>query len=392
MKVIHIDQNYQYGGGTEHYILAMTEELEKLGHEVIMLYGRKGNQTIDRSRRRTYHIPHIEDYYPRKNRSALKKLEKIIEKENPDIIHIHNLVNELVVKTCLNLTPTLRHVQDPTFTCFRHWKLLPGSLDLCTVPLGLRCIFKGCLEKNPVHSIYQIIRKYDGIRIHKKVDQILVSSSYVKWMLLQLGLPREKITVIHPFTKLPDLGYDSFKDQNIVLFIGKMHPIKGVDHLLHALSLINTDYKAVLIGNGEYLEEYKALAIELGLEKKVDFLGWVPLERLDEFYRMCSILVVPSIWVETFGLIGIDAMSYGKPVVGFDVGGIPDWLTDRETGYLVKRKDIKGLAEKINLILQDKELAKRMGKSGRLRVEQSFTSQTFIKNLIGVYNSVTHSK
>lgn len=85
-------------------------------------------------------------------------------------------------------------------------------------------------------------------------------------------------------------------------------------------------------------------------------------------------------------------MSYEKPVVAFDVGGIPDWLADKETGFLVKRNDIKDMAEKISLLLKDKALAKQMAKAGRLKVEQEFTSDIFINNLLEIYDKALSEK
>lgn len=389
MKVLQIDQHYQYGGGTEHYMLAMSTELEKAGHEVIIVYGKKGSQTLDKSGRKVIQVPCIENFYPKMNREMLKNLESVLRQEKSDIIHIHNIRNWHVVKTCVSLAVTIRHIQDPSFVCFTHWKLL-SNFDLCIDPLGFKCISRGCIKARGGFS--NLYRKYQEIQIHKKIDRILVSSYYVKWMLEQVSIQSEKIDVIHPFTSMPELRTGNFSDENIVLFVGKMHPIKGVDFLLRALSQADADYKGIFVGEGEYLDSYKALAKKLGIEKKVEFTGWIPLERLSEYYAKCSVLVVPSIWVETFGLIGIDVMSYEKPVVAFDVGGIPDWLADKETGFLVKRKDTKSMAEKISLLLKDKVLARKMGKAGRMKVEREFTSGIFIKNLLEIYDKALSAK
>lgn len=389
MKILQIDQHYQFGGGTEHYILAMSAELENAGHEVTIAYSKKGDRTMDNSGRKSIQVPHMEEHYPNGNAEMLRNLEAAIRNEKPDIIHIHNIRNAEVIKTCASLAATVRHVQDPSFSCFTHWKLLPG-FDLCIDPLGLQCIRKGCIRTGD--GLVRIYRKQMEIRAHKAVRRILVSSRYVKWMLEQLSIPGEKIEVIHPFTGLPDIIPGTFSDENIVLFVGKMHPIKGADFLLKALSGVTAAYKAILVGEGEYLESYKSLAKELGIDNKVEFTGWVPLEKLSEYYAKCSLLVVPSIWVETFGLIGIDSMSYEKPVVAFDSGGMSDWLADNETGFLVKRKDVKGMSDKIDLLLKDKALAGKMGKAGRLKVEREFTSDIFINRLLSIYDKVLTGK
>jgi glycosyltransferase involved in cell wall biosynthesis len=389
MKILQIDQHYQFGGGTEHYMLAMSAQLENAGHEVTIIYAKEGGHTLDKSGRKAIQVPHIEDYYPKLNRTMLTNLSEVIRQEKPDIIHIHNIRNGDVVKTCTSFAATIRQVHDPSFACLTHWKLLP-NFDLCTDPLGFKCIYRGCVKART--GLFNLYRKHAEIQAHKKVDRILVLSHYVKWMLEQLTIPREKINVIYPFVHLPEVTPYPFLRENIVLFVGKMHPIKGVDFLLQALSKMDVDYKGIFLGAGEYLDSYKALAKELGIEQKVEFTGWVPWERVSEYYAKCSVLVVPSIWVEGFGLVGIEGMTYEKPVVAFDVGGIPDWLADKETGFLVKRKDIQSLGEKISLLLKDKALAKKMGMAGRLKVERQFTSGAFINNLLEIYDKTLSEK
>ena len=94
-------------------------------------------------------------------------------------------------------------------------------------------------------------------------------------------------------------------------------------------------------------------------------------------------VVVPSTWPEPFGMVGIEAMAYGKPVIAFDVGGISEWLKDGETGFLVKLRDEVALAETLNLLLGDHSLAIRMGSKGREAVEKRFTPETHVDELLG---------
>lgn len=99
-------------------------------------------------------------------------------------------------------------------------------------------------------------------------------------------------------------------------------------------------------------------------------------------------MVVPSIWPEPFGLIGIEAMYFGKPVVAFDVGGISEWLKDRENGFLVKFPDKKQFAERIKLLLEDSSLTEKFGRNGKEMVKRFLNKEEHINRLLQIYHEV----
>jgi glycosyltransferase involved in cell wall biosynthesis len=96
----------------------------------------------------------------------------------------------------------------------------------------------------------------------------------------------------------------------------------------------------------------------------------VPREEINQFYLESSLLAVSSVWPEPFGLVGHEAMSHGLPVVAFDAGGISEWLIDGENGFLVPWKDTDRFAARIEQLLRDKELGRRLGRRGRELVGQ----------------------
>jgi glycosyltransferase involved in cell wall biosynthesis len=142
----------------------------------------------------------------------------------------------------------------------------------------------------------------------------------------------------------------------------------------------------VIIGDGPFLSELKSQAHRLGILSEVSFPGWLSPNELKSYYRRCSMVVVPSTWPEPFGMVGIEAMSYGKPVLAFDVGGISEWLKHEETGFLVKPKDAIGLAKRIAFLLERPELARKIGAKGRETVKSRFVPDAHVDQLSSVFH------
>jgi len=100
----------------------------------------------------------------------------------------------------------------------------------------------------------------------------------------------------------------------------------------------------------------------------------------------------PSIAPEPFGLVGLEAMGEARPVVAFDVGGVPDWLDDGKTGFLIEKDDIKSLAEKTAVLLGNHELCRSMGQEGRRQLLEKFPSSKHLDRLESTYGELASGK
>ena len=119
--------------------------------------------------------------------------------------------------------------------------------------------------------------------------------------------------------------------------------------------------------------------------KTFRFLGYVEPAGLRKLYAAASLVVFPSIGSEGCPMVGIEALAASRPVVGFDVGGVREWLMDGLTGYLVARGDVETLARKIEALLSNEEAARRMGKNGEQLVVSKFRKDAHIDRLLGIY-------
>ena len=131
----------------------------------------------------------------------------------------------------------------------------------------------------------------------------------------------------------------------------------------------------------------------MGLDTRVTFRGWLQGDALVNAYREAAVVVVPSRWPEPFGIVGIEAMAHGRPVVAFSVGGIPEWLENGVGGVLVPPGDVIAMGERIGALLADPAEAERIALLGRARVMREFSEEAHLSSLVPLYEraiALTH--
>lgn len=159
---------------------------------------------------------------------------------------------------------------------------------------------------------------------------------------------------------------------NLILFLGQLSPHKGPDVLLRAIPEIikrNPNVETVFVGTGPLLNKLERLAHELSVNNCVRFVGYVDDSLKALFYHASDIFVLPSTTTsESFGVVNLEAMACGLPIIASNIGGIPDVVKDGENGLLVPPKDPKALAEATVRLLEDEHLRRRFSKNGREKV------------------------
>lgn len=190
---------------------------------------------------------------------------------------------------------------------------------------------------------------------------------------------REKIKVVPvgvDINKFKPLNVD--EEEHTLFFLSvldKFHEYKGLKYLLKALRIVKNeikDIKLIIGGEGELKTYYQELANHLGVGGNVNFVGFIPDDKLVEYYNRCSIFVLPSYSSdqEGFGIVLLEALACGKPVVTTEIVGISEDVQKSNAGIIVKPHDIESLADAIIRIIQDDNLRKKMGKNGRKIAEK----------------------
>jgi 1,4-alpha-glucan branching enzyme len=173
------------------------------------------------------------------------------------------------------------------------------------------------------------------------------------------GIPADLLRIVG-YPVEPSSASVAAVDGADVLFVGRLIDAKGVHVLLDALAAL-PGVTAVVAGDGPARGALESRANELGLSGRVRFTGWITPERRASLFAGSKLFTLPSLWDEPFGIVGVEALGAGLPVVASDAGGVSSWLDDGVTGTLVPRGDAPALASAIDDLLRDDELRVRYG-------------------------------
>jgi glycosyltransferase involved in cell wall biosynthesis len=158
--------------------------------------------------------------------------------------------------------------------------------------------------------------------------------------------------------------------------------------LLHALTSLPETIRLIVAGDGHDGAQLRRQAQTLGIADRVTFLGAVDRSAMESLYLSAAVVAVPSVWPEPLGMVGLEAMSYARPVVGSAVGGITDWLSDEVTGLACEPGDVDALRRRLQRLLDDSDLRDRLGAAGREAVAARFTFGTHVDRLLTVFDGV----
>lgn len=177
-------------------------------------------------------------------------------------------------------------------------------------------------------------------------------------------------------------------DLPVLVYAGRFHPQKGVETFVRAAGLVGRPHQAVLAGDGEELERMRSLAAELNLN--ATFLGKVGHDRLPLVYGAADVCVVPSHY-ESFGMVALEAMACGRPVVASDVGGLRCNVIPGRTGWLAPPGDEVAFADHLRQLLDNPGLARELGRNASAWVGKAFTWSTVADSLSCVYEEALAS-
>lgn len=306
-----------------------------------------------------------------------------------EVVHIHQLDDPALVGFMQTRAATVLSAHAYTACPASFYYFKPGKE--CARGRGPGCIgnmlFRGCMQtRNPRH-----LRSYAesgrALRALRQADLTISYSHFMDRYLAANAVTRR--AVLPYFTTVEPCVAPGDRERRRVVFAGRIVKEKGVETLLRAAQ--GLDAELVICGDGRHLPAMRQLAHELGLAQRTHFLGWVSADELARELAEASVVALPSLWPEPFGLVGIEALAAGTPVVASDTGGVRDWLDDGVSGVVVPPGDACALRHALGELLADPQRQRAMGDAGRKTVNARFSREEHVARLLDGYRAARAS-
>lgn len=396
MKILFVSNYCGYMGGVEQYIADISRGLASRGHKLYLAFFEKSSR-----------LP--EEYAglftgsfqltPGKNRGIDENsgARQIIRDIRPDVVFVHKVEKGSRLLADCSGIPAVRMVHDHDLCCPRRHKYFIWNSGICNLPFGIACFADLAFIEKKAGSCLGIALKdlfgfYSEMRRNRSFDCLMAGSGWMRQELIMNGFPEEKVFIQAPVVNLPAVEYMPPIDNRSMLYVGQLVRGKGIDLLIKALSLVKADFRLRIVGEGNARAELAELIAKSALEGKVELCGWIDRSELVAYYRKCLFTVVPSRWPEPFGMVGLEAMNFGRAVAGFAAGGISDWLQHERNGLLAGPGNFRELAENIERLLSNPDLAARMGLAGRQMIETDFSFARSVDRLEEKFEELIKAK
>lgn len=253
------------------------------------------------------------------------------------------------------------------------------------------------------NPLQHYIHAWEWLLVHEAWRAICVSRYIAEEVQRVHAAPADKLDVIHNgldpqrlikhnmTTTQREAFHNRFADpdQRIVLFVGRMVREKGAHILVEAAAHVlrrHPEAVFVLVGGGSS-DHLRVLATQLGVESRIKITGFIPDEELEKLYQTASVAVYPSLY-EPFGIVALEGMAAGLPVVVSDAGGLPEVVEPEKSGLLTWANNPESLAWGINRVLDDETLARRLGRNGARRVREEFGWEGIAAQTLDTYRRV----
>ncbi|RLF18827.1 MAG: hypothetical protein DRN06_00400 [Thermoprotei archaeon] len=354
MKILLVSERYPLIiGGVEEHIRGLAERLEEKGFEVSVAYRRRQEKSLVNAPRLKCLKVSLDTF----------KLRDFIKQEAPDLIHAHYSFNWL----------------PPLLLAIGSQLNIPGIVTSHSALPGY--------EYDPVRYLYALMPH----RLLLSKAQVMISVSRAVDHLMAALVNKRVRRVIIPNAVDTNKYRPSHREPSdpLVLYVGRLIYRKGIHVLLHAFKKVikeEREAKLVIAGSGYMEPFFKALASSLKLRGYVEFRGNVSDEVKAEFYRRAWLTVVPTLYGEGFGIVAIESMASGTPVVASEVGGLKEVVDNEVSGLLVKPNSPKKLAEAVIALLQDPVLRKRLSVNARLKALKEYAWDSVASQIIDIYS------
>ncbi|MDP8909468.1 MAG: glycosyltransferase family 4 protein [Chloroflexota bacterium] len=399
MRVLMLAQFYPpIVGGEEHAVAVLGMELARRGHDVaVATIHHPGLAESEEAEGVRLHrlqstasmLPFLYSADrlhapPGPDPALVRRLRRVLAVEQPDVVHAHNwIVHSYLPLKWIGRVPLVLSLHDYSLICST--KRLMRDGELCSGPAIVKCTrcagrHYGTLKGAGVAALVEAATRPQDALVDEYVPVSEAVAQHAR--LHRRSTPYEVIPNF--FAPPPPPAFTSIAQRlpsgDFVLFAGDVSHEKGAAVLLRAFAGIErSPMPLVVIGRQLLGQEWQSLPD-----------GAIRIDQLDhgsviEAFRRCALAVVPSIWPEPFGLVAIEAMAMGKPVIAARSGGLPEVVIDDVTGLLVEPGDVEDLRHALVRLMSDRELRERLGQASARRAERHFSADAVVPRFERLY-------
>jgi glycosyltransferase involved in cell wall biosynthesis len=387
MRLLIATQHFGMVGGVETYLRAVLPGLVARGFEVAVLA-----ETGEPTGGILADCPSVRAWTTRGKTGG--DLLALAGAEAPEVVYTHGLGEPALEDELSSRFPTVYYGHNYGGLCISGTKChgFPGPQP-CSRPLGPACLAlylpRRCGGRNPLTMLGMYRTERRRRRVLGSCRAVLVASRHMAAEMARNGVAADRVHIVpYPVATLADPTPPSPRSRTgRVLFVGRITELKGWSHLIDAVpraaAALGRPLTLVVAGDGPDRAKFELAAGRAGI--RAEFLGWVGPEQREAEMRKADVLVVPSVWPEPFGLVGIEAGCVGLPAVAYAVGGIPDWLTPGESGESAPgdRPDPRELAAAIVRAVGDQAHWQRL-RVGAWKTAQRFTPDAHLDLLVPI--------
>ena len=399
MKILMISNMLFPMGGVETYMMSISEELKRLGHEVEFFGMEDKRNTLTNKfgiykRNIDYKKLSIKTLtYPMSviySFNSRRKLKKLLKLYKPDIIHL-NTINFNITPSIISLIskfriPIIKTIHDAQIACPNHRLFIEHKMEPCTRCIHgnyTNCFKNKCISNSRSKSLIATIESYfyHIKKTYLKIDKYILPSKFMLNIHLTNGIPSSKMEYLINFSRL-NIPSDYPYKGDYVIYFGRISAEKGIGTLIKAIKELK-EIMFYFVGTGPMSSDLESI-------DNVKLLGYKQGDELTTLISRAKLSVYPSEWYENSPLSVLESQALGTPVIAANIGGIPELITEK-TGLLFKSGDYVDLKTKINLLFNDEKLLDDMTHACKnnnfvLGVEQ------YSAKLIEIYKNMIEEK
>ena len=393
--ILNVSQNYHVRGGSDRYFFTLAELLRKHGHQVVPFTAASPNNEPSE----------WENYFPRGadfehpgagdllrflySHDAVKSIRQLLKDTDINLAHFHIYYGKLTASILEVLKrdgiPLIQTLHEYKLTCPVYSHLSNDQIcEACEGKHFWRALPKRCNRGSLARTALSVTESYVSKMLGavKKFDHFISVSHFLRKKMISHGMPEDKISTVHNFVDVSDIT-PNFSEGDYILYFGRVHRSKGILTLIEAAVPL-TDVPIYIVGDGEAMPEVQQIIEQNGC-KHIHLLGFKQGDELRELIRNSICTVLPSEWYENCPMSVLESYAYGKPVIGADIGGIPELIVDGVDGFLVPSGEPETLRDRLLWMFAHKDDAAEMGRIGRHKMETEFNADIHYERIMNVY-------